>query len=375
MTGSPKQSNTVAFVLIVSLCAVAAILYTLFAARSSRSVAADKPAPTPAVQTPSSSAVTPPPSNAPARPAESAPPPAADNPVPAPPRPKARVRPSGRLVALNLRDSPDRGSVEFANLDAVNEPRTATKLYCERIYVASTKGICLSRQIKMLNAETVATLVDADFNPLSSVRIDGIPTRARVSRDGRFAAFTVFVTGHSYGDAQMSTATLLLDVSTGATIANLEQFKVLRDGASIEAPDMNYWGVTFQDDSNLFYATLRTAGVNYLVRGDIAARTATVIYNGVECPSLSPDGTRIAFKKMTSRNNWRLTTLDLATLKETALAETRSVDDQAEWLDNDRVLYAMADPAPWMSIMVVAADGTGQPAVFAKGAMSPAVVR
>ena len=31
--------------------------------------------------------------------------------------------------------------------------------------------------------------------------------------------------------------------------------------------------------------------------------------------------------------------LDLATMRETPLAEPRSVDDQAEWLDDDRVLY------------------------------------
>ena len=116
-------------------------------------------------------------------------------------------------------------------------------------------------------------------------------------------------------------------------------------------------------------------GVNYLVRGDIRRKTVSVIDEGVECPSLSPDETRIAFKKMTSRNNWRLTVLDLTTLKETPLAETTSVDDQAEWLDNGHVLYAVVDSAPWMSIMVVPANGSGQPSVFAKGAHSPAVIR
>jgi Tol biopolymer transport system component len=374
MTASPKQTKTIAFVFIVLLCAVAALTYTFFAARSSKSVVLDRPASPPAFEKPPTLQASTPPANEPARPPEPAAP-QPDNPAPAIPGPVAPARSGGRLIAINLRDSPERGSVEIANLDAVNEPRTPTNLHCERIDFAATKGICLSREIKMLSAETVATLVDAAFRPVFTTRIDGIPSRARMSRDGRYAAFTVFVTGHSYGDAQMSTATLLLDVTTGATIANLEQFKVSRDGAAMEAPDLNYWGVTFQEDSNLFYATLRTAGVNYLVRGDIAARTATVIHPGVECPSLSPDGTRIAFKKMTSRNNWRLMALDLATLKETPLAETQSVDDQAEWLDNDRVLYAMADPAPWMSIMVVSADGTGQPSVFAKGATSPAVVR
>jgi dipeptidyl aminopeptidase/acylaminoacyl peptidase len=265
--------------------------------------------------------------------------------------------------------------VELSALDDVDERRTATNLRCERIYFAAGKGICLRREIRLFSAQTVATLVDTSLQPLFNVRIDGIPTRARISPDGRYAAFTVFVTGHSYGDAQMSTATLLLDIGTGATMANLEEFTVLQDGNVVDSLDRNYWGVTFKHDSNFFYATLRMRGVNYLVRGDVRRKTISVVHEGVECPSLSPDETRIAFKKMASRNNWRLTVLDLTTFEETPLAETASVDDQAEWLDNDHVLYAVVDPAPWRSTMVVPADGSGQPKVFAKGADSPAVVR
>jgi hypothetical protein len=255
------------------------------------------------------------------------------------------------------------------------DDRTTTGLRCERIHFAAGTGICLSREARFFSAQTIATVVDPTFRPLFSVRTDGIPTRARVASDGRYAAFTVFVTGHSYADAALSTATLLLDLGNRATVANLEEFNVIKDGNAFKSLDFNYWGVTFEQDSNFFYATLRTGGVNYLVRGDITSRTVTVLRGGVECPSLSPDGTRIAFKKMIARADWRLAVLDLATFEETALAETRSVDDQVEWLDNERILYALTDPAPWMSIMVVSADGSGQPTLFAKGAASPAVVR
>ena len=62
--------------------------------------------------------------------------------------------------------------------------------------------------------------------------------------------------------------------------------------------------------------------------------------------------------------------LDLATMRETPLAETRSVDDQAEWLDDDRVLYGI-DGEVW----VVSADGTGKPSRYMAEADSPAVVR
>ncbi len=282
----------------------------------------------------------------------------------------------GRLVALNLRPSAELGTVEISPLDAL-EDRKATSLHCERIYFAAGKGICLTREIKLFSAQTIATLVDARFQPLSSVRLDGIPSRARISPDGRYGAFTVFVSGHSYADTSLSTATLLLDMKTGSTLANLESFKVFRDGDRIESPDFNYWGVTFLHDSNAFYATLRTGGVNYLVRGDIGARSVRILYKGVECPSVSPDETRIAFKKMVSPGSWRLTVLNLSTFQETALAEIRSVDDQAEWLDDNHVLYGMvpAKTPPFMNILVVAADGSGDAQVFAPGAGSPAVVR
>lgn len=349
------------FVLMTLLCVVVAVLYTFFAARTPELVVGDL-AFAPIVQSPSTAAFVLPP----------------DDPARGSHELAARRPAKPHLVALNLRDAGDLGKVALSPLDAVDGPRTATSLRCETIYFAAGRGICLTREIQWFSARTVATVVDANFQPLSTVRTDGIPSRARISPDGRYAAFTVFVTGHSYADTQMSTATLLLDTATGASLGNLEEFRVIRDGKVIQSPDFNYWGVTFQQDSNFFYATLRTGGVNYLVHGDIKARTVTTKYKGVECPSLSPDETRIAFKKLISRANWRLTVLDLTTFEETSLAEAKSVDDQAEWLDNGHVLYTLPDPAappPGRSVMAVSADGTGEAKVFARGAASPSVVR
>jgi Tol biopolymer transport system component len=174
----------------------------------------------------------------------------------------------------------------------------------------------------------------------------------------------------------MSTATILLDTTTGASLGNLEEFQTWKDGKLFQAPDFNFWGVTFAQDSNRFYATLRNGDTTYLVKGDVVARTLTVLHEAVECPSLSPDGTRIAFKKRTG-DRWQLTVLDLATMTEIPLAEKEDVDDQVEWLDNTRILYQKADDASQkrMSLFVVPADGSGNPKIFLQNATSPAVIR
>jgi hypothetical protein len=60
------------------------------------------------------------------------------------------------------------------------------------------------------------------------------------------------------------------------------------------------------------------------------------------------------------------------------LAETRSVDDQVEWLDDSRLLYALSRPgseATTSDVWVVPADGTGSAQVLIPEASSPAVIR
>ena len=107
----------------------------------------------------------------------------------------------------------------------------------------------------------------------------------------------------------------------------------------------------------------------------------TSIRTDAECPSLSPDGTRVAYEKRlggSKPGEWRLAALDLRTGQETLLAETRSVDDQVEWLDDQHLLYAVprsGTEATTSDIWQVAADGSGEPQVLVPYASSPAVVR
>jgi hypothetical protein len=270
---------------------------------------------------------------------------------------------------------PTQDVVAVAPLVQGTTERTLTDLRCQRAYFAAGRGVCVGQ-----NLLGAGFLFDERFTPGRGFTQPGIPTRARVSREGRLSATTVFVTGHAYSAPGFSTQTLITDVATGSTI-DLERYAVTKDGQRIQSPDFNFWGVTFAPGGGRFYATLGTQGHAYLVEGDVASRTARVLTDGVECPSLSPDGTRIAYKQPVpgAQRTWRLHVLDLRTLAATALAETRSVDDQVEWLDDSRVLYGLPDEGPPATLDVnlwsVPADGSGAPAEFLAHAASPAVVR
>lgn len=287
----------------------------------------------------------------------------------------AAVQSQPHLVVIN-REMPYIGQVKVVSLDSTSPKTAQTSLACDRVHYAGGQGLCLLRDTSAEGDVVLVTLFGADFQPSYKFTIEGYPSRTRVSPDGRYAAYTIFVTGHSYDDPNMSTATILLDTASGASVGNLEEFETWKNGRRYQAPEFNFWGVTFARDSNQFYATLRNGDTTYLVQGDVAARRLIVLRENVECPSLSPDNTRLAFKKRTLDGRWQLTVLNLATMQETPLAEEESVDDQMEWLDNQRILYQHIDPAPppWMSVLMVPADGSGAPVVFAPNAISPAAV-
>ena len=279
----------------------------------------------------------------------------------------------------DMRPGPQYGRLAFASLDD-RERRLVTNLACNRIYFAPHAGVCLA--VATRPAGYRGYLMDGSLEPLHSFDIPGTPSRARVSRDGAVAAYTVFVGVDSYLAAGLSTRTRLLDVESGRELADLETFEVRRDGRTIHAADFNFWGVTFTRDPSRFFATLGTNGHTYLVDGDRHGRTLTVEADDVECPSLSPDGTRIAFKKrfgsgLTAR--WQPALLDLATLATVLLPEPRHVDDQIEWLDDGHILYGLGHSLSAAQrrsdVWVLATDGASEPAIFIADAESPAVVR
>lgn len=278
------------------------------------------------------------------------------------------------------------GRVSLMYLDGADDSRYVSPLPCDRVHFAATRGLCLEAKRGVVTTFQ-AHIFDRDFQILRTFPLTGIPSRARLSPDGSRAAFTVFVSGHSYAGADFSTRTSIVDAASGKMLVeDLERFLVLKDGAPFKAQNFNFWGVTFARDSDRFYATLGTGGQFYLIEGDVSKREARIIHEGVECPSLSPDNKKIAFKRRVGTGDrlgrfaWRLYVLDLATLAETALSgETRNVDDQVEWLDNDQVVYALPDDVPHATAATntwsLSSDGSGAPRLMRSLAFSPAVVR
>lgn len=253
-------------------------------------------------------------------------------------------------------------------------PRTVAGLACDRVYAAAGGAVCLRPDGPLVTYQLA--VVDAHLAVRDTYPLVGVPNRARVSPSGHVLAWTVFVTGDSYNGGRFSTRVGMLDTSTGATVDTLETFAVTRNGRPYRAADLNFWGVTFADD-RYFYATMSTAGHRYLVAGDVTARTVRTVAENVECPSLSPDGRRIAFKEALRGDparGWRLTVLDLATLARTHLAETRSVDDQAAWFDDATVMYGLRRGKRDSDVWSVAADGTGRPVLLIPDAESPAAL-
>jgi hypothetical protein len=254
-----------------------------------------------------------------------------------------------------------------------------TPLVCERVYFAGGRGFCLAEaRPEDLPVRQWAVAFDSHFDIRHRFPMYGVPSRVRMSPDGRWAATTLFENGHSYAERGFSTKTSVFDLeSNSLAIDNLETLTVTRNGAVFSARDFNFWGVTFARDSDTFYATLGSGGHNYLIKGSVQTNTASIVRDGVECPSLSPDNTRIAFKKRIGgeRGWWQITILDLKTLAEQPLwKESRSVDDQVEWLDAAHVVYHLPNGSTGADIWVAAVDGGSPPRVLVPGGYSPAVV-
>lgn len=282
-----------------------------------------------------------------------------------------------RLVFRHTGIDAHLGTVASLPLADPRGRRTFTAVVCDRVDATPVAVSCL-RTERGVRTRFEQVLLDADWSVTETVPLAGSPSRTRLSPDGTLVASTVFVSGHSYQQTGYSTATEIREVD-GPALGNLESFRLVVDGQANDAEDRNVWGVSFLDDTT-FYATAATGGLTYLVRGDLAERTLTALRENAECPSISPDGTQVAYKidGLGAGTHWSWAVLDLATGRERVLrGETRGVNDQATWLDDDTLLYGMPRPDRPGVTDVWSLDTRAQarPRLFVERAWSPSVVR
>ena len=109
----------------------------------------------------------------------------------------AQLAPQPHLIFRSMAPGNTYGRVGLVPLDDPASPRAMTALNCERVDFAGGHGICLQADRGAITTYD-AVLFDERFRELATFPLAGAPSRARVSPDGRVAAYTVFVTGHSY---------------------------------------------------------------------------------------------------------------------------------------------------------------------------------
>jgi len=177
----------------------------------------------------------------------------------------------------------------------------------------------------------------------------------------------------------------LIAVDFGTTTAGTGGGKIY----SLATQGPNPTGAGIANAQIIGNTNTQSASINALGQSGAGACAGTgacltgVTQTRLSGPSISPDNTKIAFTKRvdlaSGRRIMRLSVLDLQTLVEQPLAETRNVDEQVEWLDNSQVLYSLPDEASAArrNIWVVQANrgGNPNPRRFAKNASSPAAGR
>ena len=242
----------------------------------------------------------------------------------------ADIEAQPRIVFRNTAPGESYGVLTMVSLDDPAGPRTVTGTPCERVYATSENLICLSSDRGFITTYG-AHILDNSLRQTQTLPFVGVPSRARLSADGSYAATTSFTSSDSYGSVAFSTRTVITAVG-GNALGSLENFTLIHDGERIKPVDRNYWGLTFAADDDTFYATVEWSHHTWLVRGSIAQRKVATLHEDAECPSLSPDAKHIVYKQRGELplGKWRLVDYDIATGKVTPLAETRSVDDQAE---------------------------------------------
>lgn len=281
-----------------------------------------------------------------------------------------------RMVFRNTARGEGYGMAAAVSLDDPAGRRTLTNLPCDRVD-ATVEMLSCMRIVRGIPTTFETEVMDSVQQRVARWDLPGIPSRTRVS-DGGLVATTSFVTGHSYAADGFSTETVVHGVN-GADYGNLQEFTILIDGKELSAVDRNVWGVSFLSE-NEFFATVASGGKTWLVAGNLHERTLISVTTNSECPSVSPDKTRVAYKKLRPGPgpvHWDIAVLDLDSKEEQQITLDQGFDDQLEWLDDQTLLFgqprkgAIGDS----DVYSIRAEAAAQPQLLVEHAWSPSVVR
>ena len=290
--------------------------------------------------------------------------------------PSPNVNPEDIGIAfVNRTPGDDYGLVGYIDR---NGQRQMTELECDRVDLNANGGLCLDSD-SGLGGSGRGLILDAGLNPTLRFGIN-LPSRASVSPDGEVVAWTGFAVGHSYLQVgEFATTTQLIEVERGIG-ANLETAFAAFDieGNQIDAPERNYWGVTFAD-SDVFYATLGIGADTSIIQGSVSTSRMQVVHENATCPEISPDGSTLVVKELRDGDRFQLVAIDIASGARRDLGEARSVEDQVEFLDNSTVIYGLpneaegTDAQPAWDVWALDING-GSPQLIIPFADSPAAI-
>jgi len=300
--------------------------------------------------------------------------------VPEPSGPVQPVAAAGEVVFVNRIPGDDYGRLGIRHSDGT---RTLLDQRCLRVHIAAGNGVCLSQDDALVPAYTT-TFFQADDPYQSELKsyASALPSRARISPDGSLSSVTAFISGTSYADISGETSTIVTidKIESREQLRGANQFEVLSNVQKYNDPTSEYWGLTFADNDEI-YITGFFGEAPEIMHGSLDAMTVKPTGYDGSCPSLSPDGETLVYKASRDDGGFDLVAVDLASDTTWQLGETRSVDDQVEWLDNDTILYALhpdggdTPTQPEFDIWVLDIAEGSEPELFLPNADSPAAIR